>query len=104
MLEDTIHAVSTPKGSSVRAVIRVSGPEALGMCRLIVPAALPRARAVYSSRAVVCGHAVPCQVLVMPAPRSFTGEDVVELHHPPFVEVQVSVPVDTVCHVHAWTR
>ncbi|HZE99288.1 MAG TPA: tRNA modification GTPase [Planctomycetota bacterium] len=55
---DTIVALSTPPGAGLRAVIRLSGP-----------------------RAVELGGAVPGAV-IFPAPRTYTREDLVEIHLP----------------------
>lgn len=84
---DTIAAVATPVGAAVRAVLRISGPAALEIAaRAFRPAAgggFPT-----GERCVLAGRfddgvgEVPARALVMPGPRSFTGEDVVELHLP----------------------
>jgi tRNA modification GTPase len=55
---DTIVALSTPPGSGLRAVVRLSGPRALGI-----------------------GGSVPGAV-VYKAPRTYTREDLVEIHLP----------------------
>jgi tRNA modification GTPase len=86
---DTICAVSTPPGSGGIAVIRVSGPEASGICdKLFVPrrrvegggaSAIRANRVVYGS-VYRNGEALD-DVLVSAfrAPHSFTGEDTVEI-------------------------
>ncbi len=58
MPEDTIAACATPPGGGLRAVVRLSGPRALDLAR-------GRAGAV-----------------LMPAPRTYTREDMAELHGP----------------------
>lgn len=84
-MADTIVAISTPRGAAVRGVIRVSGPDA----RAVVGALCegddsPRDQ----ERGVIDGRlrlgrsrmSVPVRLLVTAGPRSFTGEDVVEVH------------------------
>ncbi len=77
---DTIFALATPRGKSGVAVLRLSGPNA-GVVLRDLAGHLPEAR-----RAGVCrlndGGLVLDEALVlwMPGPKSFTGEDVVELH------------------------
>ncbi len=50
---------------------------------------------------------VPIRVKITPenAP-SAAYDDVIQQSsgNPPFADVQVSLPIDTVCYVHAWTR
>lgn len=79
----TIIALASGQGRAGVAVVRVSGPQALGIC-----AALTVGRPPLPYRVSVRDLVDPRQsdfidramVLVMPAPRSFTGEDVVEFH------------------------
>ncbi len=82
----TIAALSSPPGPGDRAVIRLSGPEAFGIVRTALvsetaarwPAGRGLLRGFFGD-----GHGEqPVMVLVMPGPRSFTREDVVELHLP----------------------
>src|SRR5688572_22177381 len=82
MLGDTIAAVASPPGSAPRGVIRVSGPAALAAVAALAGVPLPRARAARAVAVPVRGVAVAALVLTMPAPGSYTGEDVVELHLP----------------------
>lgn len=70
-------ATGTPDGGV--AIVRVSGPDALGVTRSIVselPA--PRRAGLRSLTGALAGERA--LILVMPGPGSFTGEDVVELH------------------------
>ena len=84
-MTDTIVAISTPRGAAARGVIRVSGPDA----RAIVGALCdggedPRDL----ERGVIDGRlrlgrsrtSASMRLLVTAGPRSFTGEDVVEVH------------------------
>ncbi len=82
MLGDTIVARASAAGSSERAVIRVSGPRARDVARRVFAGELPARRAVVEGGVHVRDKVVAAMALVMPGPRSFTGEDVVELHVP----------------------
>lgn len=81
---DTIVALASAPGRAGVAVLRVSGPQAReALTHICVPSDLPAPR-VASLRDIVdfrskeiIDHAL---VLFFPAPHSFTGEDVVELH------------------------
>jgi tRNA modification GTPase len=82
--DDTIAAIATARGAGGVAVVRVSGPEAIAIVAGLVgreAPALPDRRLV---RGVARGRdgARIDEVLVvaMRAPRSFTGEDVAEVH------------------------
>jgi len=86
---DTIIAVSTPAGYSLRAIVRLSGPEALAAVgRRFLPSGKDAGwrrtfRATPGALALDGGALdVPCTVYVMRAPRSYTRQDVVELHLP----------------------
>jgi tRNA modification GTPase len=82
---DTIVAVSTPAGRSARAILRLSGPKALGIAAGLF---LPDPRPLESFRALdgqlTAGRiaGVPARLYLMRAPRSYTRQDVVELHVP----------------------
>jgi len=84
----TIVAISTPPGTGAIGVIRVSGPGAVSCAgellsldggkplSVLPPRALRRARIVDPESDSPLDEAL---VVVMPAPRSYTGEDVVEI-------------------------
>jgi tRNA modification GTPase len=81
---DTIAALATPFGGGAVAVIRVSGPAAIGVVDRVFRG--PRALSAQDSGRVILGRveqdgAVLDQVLatVFRGPRSYTGEDVVEV-------------------------
>lgn len=77
---DTIFAQASARGKSGVAVIRVSGPRALGaVARLCEMPKEPR-RAVLRKLFWDGELLDEALVLSFPAPNSFTGEDVVELH------------------------
>ena len=81
---DTIVAVATPLGRSAVSVIRLSGADAERFAKRCVSPWPPQARAL--ARCRVHDPADPAQVIddglvvVFPAPRSYTGETVVEIH------------------------
>jgi len=83
-LGGTIVARASGAGHSARAIVRLSGPDALAaLGALLGDAVAPSSRGVHAvrMRIGVCGVpcACPALALVMPGPRSFTGEDCVEL-------------------------
>lgn len=82
MLGDTIVACASAPGSSERAVLRVSGPRARDVAATVFAPPLPAVRATVEGHVTVRGRQVTAMALVMLAPKSFTGEDVVELHVP----------------------
>ncbi|MBI2931977.1 MAG: 50S ribosome-binding GTPase, partial [Planctomycetes bacterium] len=70
--------MATPPGSGDRAVIRLSGPRARTVASKVAGCRLPRARRVVVVRLL----GVRAAAWVMPAPHSYTREEVVELHLP----------------------
>lgn len=82
MLGDTIVALASAPGASERAVLRLSGPAARTAAQRVFDPALPAERAQVDGQVHVPRVRLPAYALVMPGPRSFTGEDVVELHVP----------------------
>lgn len=82
--EDTIVAVATPPGQGALGVVRVSGPQAFPILNSIFR---PRRAGTWRPRMVRYGHVYDAtsilidEVLVvwMPGPRTYTGEDVVEI-------------------------
>ena len=82
---DTIAAIATPPGSGGIGVVRVSGPEAVAVVARLVgrPAAELPDRALVHAIARDPGSGERLDevlVAVMRAPRSYTGEDVAEVH------------------------
>jgi tRNA modification GTPase len=77
---DTIFALATVRGRSGVAVIRISGPAAFDAAARLVgslpPVGRPSLRRIRDGEGEVVDEAL---VLVFQAPRSFTGEDTVEL-------------------------
>lgn len=78
---DTICAVATPPGAGGIGIVRISGGRAAEICEALV-GELPRPRlATLASFLDGKGRSIDSGlVLFFPAPHSFTGEDVVELH------------------------
>ena len=79
---DTIYALATPAGRSGVAVVRISGPSARAALAALTDRDLPKPR-VATLRRLIGKDEVPIDdalALWFPAPRSFTGEDVAELH------------------------
>ena len=78
---DTIYALSTPPGRGAVAIIRVSGSRAAAVLSNLSgrPCPPPREAAL---RSIYDGLELIDRALVLwfPGPRSFTGEDVVEVH------------------------
>ena len=81
---DTIAAISTPAGSGGIHVVRVSGPAARELARRLFPRLPPEPESHHLYPGVIvdaAGQPVDRGLCVlMAAPRSYTGEDVVELH------------------------
>lgn len=86
IINDTIAAISTAPGEGGIAIVRISGPESLPIADKIFKCSppLPSER---RSPALVYGHVISegtiideSLLLIMRAPRSYTLEDVVEVH------------------------
>ena len=80
---DTIYALSSGAGMAGVAVVRVSGSNTDNLLKKIGIVELPRARyAALHNLSTLDGADIIDQALVLrfPAPASFTGEDVAELH------------------------
>jgi tRNA modification GTPase len=95
---DTIVALSTAPGPGARAVVRLTGPASFPVVARIFTAAEPVAsdrRRVYagSVRLADVAAPLPTDLYVWPAPRTYTGQDLVELHTlscPPLIELLVA--------------
>jgi tRNA modification GTPase len=83
-LDDTIAAIATPVGAGGIGIVRLSGPEALPILR-----ALLSRRGDVAPRALCYGHIVDPEggqvvdevlAAYMPAPRTYTRQDVVEIN------------------------
>jgi len=87
--DDTIAAISTAAGSAARAIVRLSGPRAFELAESVFTPLGGRLRDLGGFRAADGVVAVrpeqielPARAYVFRAPRSFTRQDVVELHIP----------------------
>jgi tRNA modification GTPase len=98
---DTIVALSSPAGRSARAIVRLSGPAAVGIAAGMF--AVDSGESLASAGTFRCldGEALPerlpCRLYLMRAPRSYTREDVVELHlagNPVIAELVLEAAVD----------
>jgi tRNA modification GTPase len=82
---ETIAAIATPPGAGGIGIVRVSGPQAVAVVARLVgrePAALPDRTLVHAvARDPASGERLDeVLVAVMRGPRSYTGEDVAEVH------------------------
>ena len=78
---DTIAAVATPPGRGGVGIVRISGCDLLPLARLLTGKSPQPRRAVIAG--FLAGDGQPLDsglVIFFPAPHSFTGEDVLELH------------------------
>lgn len=85
MLSDTIVAIATPPGEGGVAVVRMSGPQASSCLKRVFRARTPveemESHKLYLGRVVDSSEKTLDRALavIMRAPRSFTGEEVVEI-------------------------
>src|SRR5690349_11516095 len=77
---DTIYALATPAGRSGVAVVRVSGPASRATLEALTRRDLPKPRVATLQRLFGKVAIDDALVLWFPAPDSFAGEDVAELH------------------------
>lgn len=78
---DTIAAIATAPGRGGIGIVRVSGQALSPLLEKLIGAAIPARQAVFTNFRDSSGRVIDQGlVLFFPAPHSFTGEDVVELH------------------------
>jgi len=78
---DVIAAIATAPGRGGIGIVRVSGPNLVPLLEQLVGTTIPPRQAYYSAFRDGLGGVVDQGLtLFFPAPKSFTGEDVVELH------------------------
>jgi tRNA modification GTPase len=78
---DTIVAAATPPGQGGIGIVRISGPATRAIAEAMLGAVPPARFAHNAAFADADGRAIDSGLaLFFPAPRSFTGEDVLELH------------------------
>lgn len=93
--DDTIVALATPPGIGAIGVIRLSGKQAMSIANQLFPSKDLLAQKSHTLHVGLCVHAgQPLDEVVMSlykAPRSYTGEDVVEIsgHGSPYVLQQI---------------
>ncbi len=95
-LTDTIAAIASPPGASMRGVVRVSGPDALAivgrLCEseLLIPIRAARiANVTLRLRLSATSRTLPCDLFIWPTTRSYTRQPTVEIHtigSPPILE------------------
>ena len=92
--QDVIVALSTAFGPGGRAVVRLSGPDAAKVVTSLFQPEIPSSpcRLLVEGRLHLPGTAspLPADFYLFPAPHSYTGEDVVEIHtlsSPPLLEL-----------------
>ena len=81
-LESTILAVATPPGQSARGMIRIAGPNALGLANRILESPLPESAGAYSVRTFPQLYNLPALAILFTADRGPLGQPVVELWMP----------------------
>jgi tRNA modification GTPase len=92
--DDTIVALSSAPGPGLRAIVRVSGPRTQAVVgRVFTPSAgeppASRGRLAGSLRLTDVHSLLPADLYLWPGPRSYTGQDLAEIHtlsSPPLVE------------------
>jgi tRNA modification GTPase len=95
ILSDTIVAVATPAGMGAIGIIRLSGDKALAICQKFFPSKdldIQAANTLHVGSIIEQGRVIDETVLsLFRAPRSYTGEDIVEIscHGSPFILQQV---------------
>src|SRR4051812_33969362 len=78
---DTIAAISSAVGPAARIILRLSGPSAAKIARALVDR-LPEPGAASRARCGFRGIDLPIWLYFFAAPRSYSGEDLVEFHIP----------------------
>ncbi|MFL5342913.1 MAG: tRNA modification GTPase, partial [Gemmataceae bacterium] len=98
---DTIVALASAAGPGARAVVRLSGPDAIRIAQAVfTPATDPTNRS--STRGQIrlpeLASPLPAELLVWPAPRTYTGQEMAELHtvsSPPLLDLLVAQLLNT---------
>ena len=90
-LGDTIVALSSAPGPGVRAILRLSGPEAATVIGRVFHGEWPAPRSFASGSLALSGleARLPADLYFFAGPHSYTGEDLAEIHTisaPPLVE------------------
>jgi tRNA modification GTPase len=77
---DTIAAISSAVGPAARMIVRLSGPHAQHIAREITPCG--EIEPASATRCTLTPPGVPTHLYAFAAPRSYTGDDLVEFHIP----------------------
>jgi len=96
---DTIVALSSPLGAGGRAIVRLSGSKAWGICQSFfdqITKDKPAQRWLHSGEIRFPGlsSGLPGDLYFWPTPRTYTGQDVVEIHTiscPPLIDVLITL-------------
>jgi tRNA modification GTPase len=93
--DQTIVALSAAPGPGARAIVRLSGPEALQVGEKVCHASLPRDRRMIEADISLpdVKAPFPATFYVWPGPGSYTGQDLVEIHTlscPPLLDLVVA--------------
>jgi tRNA modification GTPase len=97
-LDDTIAALATVTAPGGRAIVRLSGPDAIAVVNLVFRSSQPLSS---TRRSLVAGELrlpridapLPADLYLWPAPHSYTGQLVAELHtlsSPPLLDVLIA--------------
>src|SRR5438309_3577381 len=83
--QDTIVALSSAAGPGGRAIVRLSGPQALRIAEVVFssdepPPSEPRHCREGKLRLTGVASPLPATLYLWPAPRTYTGQEIVELH------------------------
>lgn len=79
--DDTIAAVATPPGRGGVAIVRLSGPDLTNLASALLGRLPAPRQAIYTAFFSADGEAIDHGIAVyFPAPRSYTGDDLLELH------------------------
>jgi tRNA modification GTPase len=85
-VDDTIVAVSSPPGAAARGIVRLSGPAARTIAARLFqahpagPSADLAAAGCLPGKVTIHGTPLPATAYIFVSPRSYTGQDVVEIH------------------------
>ena len=107
-LDDTIVAVSSPSGGAARGIVRLSGPDVAALLQKCFKPQPSLDMAVVSQPMAIPGEfllggrfsPLPCEILLWPDHRSYTGAPVAEVHtlgSPPLLDAAV----EALCRVGA---
>jgi len=87
MVTDTIVAVSSPIGNSLKGIVRLSGSQAFSLMGKLAGKNIPnnswssyKLKLILPLKNTSTGIPLPVMLYLMPAPNSYTREDVVEIH------------------------